>query len=163
MLIINKNVRFSIKLPSLWHIFSILVQQPVVYWIFFCGFFPEQDHHHCCVCQPCCYHCLPRKGRLVALKILCSVFQRGYCRITPRASREKGAGEAWSEPNVSPGPCMSSPQTEFLTATKGQLHPGCAGPSLAIPAGIAYGLCPFNPTPLCSFRWTNNISNTQYW
>lgn len=64
MLIINKNVRFSIKLPRLWHICSILVLQPMVYWIFFVSF----CHHHCWVCQLYCYHCLPRKGRLVALK-----------------------------------------------------------------------------------------------
>lgn len=70
----------------------------------FCGFFSEQDRHHCCVCQPCYHHCLPCKGRVGgSQKMLCSVFQRGHCRTTAQVSRETGAGKAWPEPNASPG------------------------------------------------------------
>lgn len=134
MLIINKNVKFSIKLSRLWQVCTIPVLQSMVYWQFFGGFFPEQDHHQGCVCQPRCHHCLPCKGRVGgSQKTLCPVFQRPLQEHTQSEQGDRSwESVAWAKCLPRTWCVIPSKETELLSTNR-ELHPGWAGPPHSLP------------------------------
>lgn len=163
MLIINKNVRFSIKLSRLWRVCSILVLQSLVYWIFFVAF----SQNRTIITAVCASLAAPivchAKAGLVVPRRCFALRSRGSCRVSkqPQLAGKKGAGKAWPEPDSSPGPWVSSLQRK-QSSNKEQFHPGCAGPSHSLPQKELHMAFVFS---ILSFVLINEqmINNNPYW
>lgn len=153
MLIINKNVRFSIKLSRLRRVCSILVLQSLVYWIFFVAF----SQNRTIITAVCASLAAPivchAKAGLVVPRRCFALHSRGSCRVSKQpqlAGREEQAKRDLSQ---------TLPQDPECHLFKGNRVPHCQQrtiPSwlcrtISLPPqeGIAYGLCLFNPAPLC--------------
>lgn len=82
MLIINKNVRFSIKLSRLGYVCSILVLQSLVYWIFFVAFSQNRTIITAvCASLAATIVCHAKAGLVVPRRCF-ALRSRGSCRVS---------------------------------------------------------------------------------
>lgn len=151
MLIINKNVRFSIKLSRLWRVCSILVLQSMVYWIFFVAFSQNRTVTTAvCASLATTIVCHAKAGLEVPRKCFALCFREATAGPQPKWAERKE--------QVKHGLSQMPPQ-DTCHLFKGSRVPHyhqrtalfwlCRTIPLPSPAGIVYGPFLFNPIPLC--------------
>lgn len=149
MLIINKNVRFSIKLSRLWHVCSILVLlESMVYWTFFVAF-SQNRTFTTAVHASLAWHA--GAGLVFPRKCFAPHFREATAGSPPKWAGRKEQGKRDLSQRLPQDPVCHLFKGNRAPHSHQRTTPSCLCRTISLPSppGIAYGLCPFNPAPLC--------------